>query len=260
MLFYKTSTVMRRKTVATYSHPETLKEIRQYCLANNIKMDVVGCDPRQDTEDNISMIERGFKTETTILADEDQFVLGDNCIIPIPDSIRKLPPVHKVDVAHFRAFPLDTSTDILVMAEEPGYRHTAHYGISPHDENFVLHDNAVIRSHMDDLLDASGSDDATVAKTTYENMIITSVIYDKWDFLIAKIDEQSRICISIPNQRAEQDFAKDNVLSATAACTFARAILLTLRTTGKKIRSYNEHDLRSTILALLITDRSSVEE
>lgn len=272
-LFYIKAVTTHRVTKQTYSDFTTISEIMKFCqthgktiIHRDDYIEASSINVPSKAEDRFDVSEQAatvsatpvVRRETVVVANESQFVLAGK-VIDIPENIRNLAPANTVDIAHFHAFPIDKSTTILVMSEEPGRRYTAHYGLSPDEENFILHSDSDIRSILDDLIDKSGTDEATVAMAQHGDVSFTSVIYDEWDFLIANIKDVSRICVAIPNQRDEMDFAQDNLLSATAACTFARAILLALRTTGKLINHLNEHDLRSAILALLLVDRSASE-
>lgn len=283
-LFYETTTVTTRTIKRTYSNPETMEEIRNYCFANNIKMDTTsshrwGESERRDMyhvggelvsasdfEKATDLVEGLFgkrdqaaRSETTIVADEDQFMVGDK-VIAIPENIRNMLPIDKVDTFHFSAFPKSEQDHdpIMVMLEEPNNRQTACYGFVLGEGEDHLFTHSYIRDKIEQLIDISGSDEATVAVAHYQEMSITSVIYNDADFLLARTPEGRRISIAIGNARDEKDYVEDVNLSVTAACIFARTILLTFIKGGHSITRYNEHDLRSTILALLVADRSVV--
>jgi hypothetical protein len=141
------------------------------------------------------------------------------------------------------------------MFEEPKNRFTADYGEKPvPDSDIITHDE--MRDHIETMIDLTGSDEVTVASAHYNDIRVSSFIYPGTDFLHLVSPVGYRVSISIPNTREEDDYAKDTNLSVTAACIFARAFLITMRKAGKSIAEFNEHDLRSTILALLLTDRS----
>lgn len=248
-LFYETSLTTTRTTKCLYTDAETIAAIRAHCLENDI---VILGEESSVTGDDLT--ENG---QMILIASESQFIMGDT-VIPVPPLVQQMEPFDKVDITHHQYFPIKDSLPILVMHEEMGYRTTAHYGLALDDTEAPLSGHQVIKDHMETLGDMSAAPDIVSASAHYEDIDFTSIVFKDWDFLVAQVGPTARISIALPNERDSDEYQENSSYEATWACIFARAILITLRANGKDTSPYNEQDLRSNILALLLVDRSGI--
>lgn len=239
-LFYTKTTTIRTKKVATYSDPDVLEKIRQYCRDNGITM----VYPDSTTT----------ASRTTVVADDAEFVLGDR-VIAIPEAIRNLQHIEDVDVTNFEDFPLESSEIIISMRELAPTRSLHQFGVEPKEVPGLMWSKAQIHSLLEDLAERSGSDDAVLAESSYADMRVTSVIYDDWNYTLF-VGPFGRVSVATSGFDKGPDAVGIEYQSAACACIIARAFLLTLRMERISIDDYNEHSIRSVIIALLLADRS----